>query len=126
MSSLSTANGHAPPTRRRGPSSTWLAGQLPAWQAEGLLDQDQADRISRRYHADSRFKLARLLLTIGAVFVGIGLIWLVAANIAAVDPTVRFVAVSRLLAGLPRRSRGARRPPEQSRRPRSGRAGRCG
>ena len=80
-SSLSTANvprATHPATRSQ---LAWLAVQLARWQAEGLLDQDQADRISRRYHADHRFSLARLLLTIGAVFVGIGLIWLVAANI---------------------------------------------
>ena len=73
---------------------SWLGTQLSAWQAEGLLDPDQAERISGRYHADHRFPLARLLLTIGAVFVGIGLIWLVAANIAELAPATRFIAVS--------------------------------
>lgn len=78
----------------------WLASQLPAWQGEGLVDQDQASRILDRYHADSRFRLARLLLTLGAVFVGIGLIWLVAANINALDPTVRFAAACALWLGF--------------------------
>jgi uncharacterized membrane protein len=71
----------------------WLATQLALWQSEGLLDRDQADRISGRYHADHRFPLARLLLTLGAVFVGVGVIWLVAANLAELSPLVRFGAV---------------------------------
>src|SRR3712207_4167781 len=59
---------------------SWLTAQLTAWQAEGLLDDVQAARISGRYHTDHRSPLARLLLTIGAAFVGVGLIWLVAAK----------------------------------------------
>ena len=72
----------------------WLATQLALWQAEGLLDKDQADRISGRYRADHRFSLARLLLTLGAVFVGVGVIWLVAANLAGLSPAIRLGAVS--------------------------------
>jgi uncharacterized membrane protein len=72
----------------------WLAAQLPLWQAEGLIDKDQADRISIRYRADHRFPLARLLLTLGAVFVGVGVIWLVAANLSGLSPVARFAAVS--------------------------------
>jgi uncharacterized membrane protein len=93
-SSLSTANvprATHPATRSQ---LDWLAVQLARWQAEGLLDQAQADRISRRYHADHRFSLARLLLTLGAVFVGVGVIWLVAANLTGLSPVVRFGAVS--------------------------------
>ena len=74
----------------------WLATQLALWQAEGLLDEDQTDRISGRYRADHRFSLARLLLTLGAVFVGIGVIWLVAANIAGLSPTIRLRSPSAL------------------------------
>lgn len=72
----------------------WLAAQLTAWQSEGLLDRDQADRIQDRYHAEHRLPLGRLLLTLGAVFVGIGAIWLVAANLAGLSPVVRFGVVS--------------------------------
>ncbi len=72
----------------------WLATQLALWHAEGLLDKDQADRISGRYRADHRFSLARLLLTLGAVFVGVGVIWLVAANLAGLSPAIRLGAVS--------------------------------
>jgi uncharacterized membrane protein len=72
----------------------WLATQLSLWQSEGLIDQPQADRISGRYRADHRFPLARLLLTLGAVFVGVGVIWLVAANLTGLSPVARFAAVS--------------------------------
>ena len=72
----------------------WLASQVPLWQAEGLLDRAQAARISARYRADHRFSLARLLLSLGAVFVGVGVIWLVAANLTGLSPVVRFGAVS--------------------------------
>jgi uncharacterized membrane protein len=93
-SSLSTADvprATHPATRSQ---LDWLAVQLARWQAEGLVDQDQADRIARRYHADHRFSLGRLLLTLGAVFVGVGVIWLVAANLTDLSPVVRFGAVS--------------------------------
>lgn len=78
----------------------WLTAQLEAWQAEGLLDGPQVARIAGRYHADHRFPLARLLLTVGAGFVGVGLIWLVAANIAGVAPGVRILVVALLWLGF--------------------------
>ena len=72
---------------------TWLQTELRAWQAAGILDGDQAGRIAARYRADHRNPLARLLLTIGAVFVGVGVIWLVAANLDSLTPTTRFVGI---------------------------------
>lgn len=78
----------------------WLSTQLVAWQADGLVDEQQAARIAGRYRVDHRFPLARLLLTIGAAFVGVGLIWLVAANIAELTPMVRFGAVLVLWLGF--------------------------
>jgi len=93
-SSVSTANvprATHPATKSQ---VDWLATQLALWQAEDLLDKDQADLISSRYHADHRFSLSRLLLTLGALFVGVGAIWLVAANLTGLSPGVRFGAVS--------------------------------
>jgi uncharacterized membrane protein len=72
---------------------TWLEHQVRDWQADGILDDDQAGRIVSRYRADHRFPLARLLLTIGAAFIGIGLIWLVAANLQSLSPTTRVVGI---------------------------------
>jgi uncharacterized membrane protein len=84
-----------PSTRSASPAQLdWLGRELSIWQAEGLLHDDQADAIRRRYHATRRFSLARLLLALGAVFVGVGLIWLVAANLDQLPPLLRFLAVA--------------------------------
>lgn len=78
----------------------WLRRQVEEWQAEGLLDAHQAGAILGRYRASRRFSLARLLLGLGAVFIGIGLIWLVAANLDAFPPMVRFGIVTLIWLGL--------------------------
>ena len=93
--SVATA-AHPPGTTRSVTRSqlSWLESELRDWQADGILDGEQAGRIASRYRADHRFPLARLLLTIGAVFIGIGVIWLVAANIDALTPTTRFAGIS--------------------------------
>ena len=78
----------------------WLGRELSIWQAEGLVHDDQASAILRRYHATRRFSLARLLLALGAVFVGVGLIWLVAANLDQLPPLLRFLAVASIWLAL--------------------------
>ena len=78
----------------------WLGRELSIWQAEGLLHDDQADAILHRYHATRRFSLARLLLALGAVFVGVGLIWLVAANLDQLPPLLRFLVVASIWLAL--------------------------
>ena len=74
----------------------WLTGELAQWRAEGLLSAEQSAAILGRYRAGRRFSLGRLLLTVGAGFVGVGLIWLVAANLDAWPPVVRIVVVAAL------------------------------
>lgn len=72
---------------------SWLHRELADWRATGIIDDDQAAAIAGRYHAVSaarRFSLGRLLLVLGGVFVGIGVIWLVAANLDELSPGVRF------------------------------------
>lgn len=82
----------------------WLHRELPLWQAEGVIDADQGAALLRRYHAtadpDRRFSLARLLLSIGAIFVGFGLIWLVAANLDQLPPMIRFGVVATIWLAL--------------------------
>ena len=117
MSTLAPADGPRvtrPATRSATRSQVdWLAEQLSLWQAEGLVDRAQAERISGRYRADHRFPLARLLLTLGAAFVGVG------ADLAGRRQPDRALArgsvsaPSPLLAGLPRRR--ARRSPYAAR-----------
>jgi hypothetical protein len=68
----------------------WLTGELTYWQDEGWLDAQHADEILHSYRPVQRFTLARLLLTLGAGFLGVGLIWLVAANLDSLPPVLRF------------------------------------
>jgi uncharacterized membrane protein len=72
----------------------WLTGELVHWQAEGWLEAQHADEIIRSYRPVARLSLTRLILTLGAGFVGVGLIWLVGANLDALPPLLRFGVVA--------------------------------
>lgn len=72
----------------------WLRRELPRWQSEGLVGDDQAVAILEQYRAVHRMGMARLMLYLGAAFVGVGLIWLVAANLDQFPPIGRFAAVT--------------------------------
>ena len=76
----------------------WLRSEVAEWTSRGIISEDQARRISSSYSADThtRFSVGRVLLYLGGGFVGIGLIWLVAANLDQLSPTARFVAVALL------------------------------
>ncbi len=78
----------------------WLEGELRQWVVEGIVDEERAVSIRGRYVASRRLTLARIVLTLGAVFVGLGLIWLVAANLDQMSPLVRFVLALLLWLGL--------------------------
>lgn len=71
----------------------WLQQEISAWQADGLLDADAAHAIVARYVPSRRLTMGRLLLGLGAAFTGVGLIWLVAANLDELSPMSRFVLV---------------------------------
>jgi uncharacterized membrane protein len=87
----------AHPTRPAPPAHLeWLRSEIADWQREGLVDDRQAATLLSRYHAARRLSLARLLLALGAVFVGFGVIWLIAANLDALPPLARFAAVASL------------------------------
>ncbi len=73
---------------------SWLRTELDAWQQEGLVGPELAATLTARYHETKRFSVGRLLLTLGALFIGVGLIWLVAANLEQLPPLLRFVAVA--------------------------------
>lgn len=91
------STGHASSAPTRAVSSrdlSWLRGELSHWTADGLVSDDQATRILQRYHASRRFSLSTLVLTLGALFVGVGLIWLVAANLDQLSPLARFLVVA--------------------------------
>jgi uncharacterized membrane protein len=75
----------------------WLRTELADWQADGLITDEQAERIVVRYRPGAehaRISIGRVLLSLGGGFVGIGLIWLVAANLDQLSPVSRFVAVT--------------------------------
>ena len=62
------------------------------------------DAITARYlevgDRHRRFSLGRLMLFLGGAFVGVGLIWLVAANLDSLPPLLRFVAVAAIWLAL--------------------------
>ena len=72
----------------------WLEGELDRWVAQGRIDAATAAGIRGQYTASRRFSLARLMLALGGAFVGIGLIWLVAANVEELSPATRFVGIT--------------------------------
>lgn len=78
----------------------WLRDELPRWQAQGLVTGEHAAAILGQYRAVKRAGLARLMLYLGAAFVGVGLIWLVAANLDQLPPFLRFVVVTALWLGV--------------------------
>ncbi|WP_310526381.1 DUF2157 domain-containing protein [Nocardioides sp.] len=82
----------------------WLRRELADWQAEGIVDAGTAQAITARYlevgDRHRRFSLGRILLLLGAAFVGVGLIWLVAANLDQLPPLLRFVAVAAIWLAL--------------------------
>ncbi len=90
-----------PPLRPASPSQlSWLRTEVDGWQQEGLIGPDLAATLLDRYHETRRFSVGRLLLTLGAGFVGVGLIWLVAANLDQLPPSARFAAVTAIWLAL--------------------------
>ena len=59
-----------------------------------------AATIRARYVGHRRVTLARIVLTLGAAFVGLGVVWLVAANLDSLSPLARFGLVVLLWLGL--------------------------
>ena len=74
----------------------WLRHELADWTSEGLIGEEQAARISARYRSEhhARLGVGRVLLHLGGGFIGVGFIWLVAANLDQLSPLARFAAVA--------------------------------
>ena len=82
---------HRHPRRSRqsrpvGPGRQPGAAALAGGRAAGLAGRrarrpGTAEAIRARYVASRRFTLSRIVLTLGACFVGLGLVWLVASNL---------------------------------------------
>lgn len=101
MSAPAAAAPVAPRLRDASPTQLhWLETELRSWQAEGLVDEKTATTIRGRYVAVRKVTLSRIVLTLGACFFGLGLIWLVASNLDAMSPLTRFVLVVLIWLGL--------------------------
>ena len=106
MTAPPTAEPIAPadPEPQRRPATSaqlhWLEREVESWRSEGLVDADTAAAIRGRYVVHRRVTLARIVLTLGVSFVGLGLIWLVAANLDLMSPLVRFLLMVLVWAGL--------------------------
>jgi uncharacterized membrane protein len=76
----------------------WLRTELADWSSQGIITEEQATLISSRYRSEhhARISVGRVLLYLGAGFVGVGLIWLVAANLDELSPLARFATVATL------------------------------
>ena len=84
----------APPTRPAPPAYLqWLREEVTDWQRAGLVDETAAGAILQRYHPARKVSLASMLLRLGAVFIGFGVIWLVASNLDQLSPGARFLTV---------------------------------
>ena len=91
-------------TRRSGPPARHsCSGWRPscgAGRTTALVDRGTAEAIRARYVASRRFTLSRIVLTLGACFVGLGLVWLVASNLDELSPLVRFLLMVAIWLGL--------------------------
>lgn len=80
----------------------WLQGQLGRWRQAGLIDEPTAQRIAASYVASTRIEAVRLFVYLGGGLCGVGLIWLVAANVDIhdVSPLARFAVLALVWLGL--------------------------
>ena len=71
----------------------WLRHEVADWERGGLVDDAGAAAILERYVASRRTTVVRLLSVLGAAFVGVGLISLVASNVDELSPGLRFLGI---------------------------------
>ena len=84
-----------PNTRPATPSQLdWLGPRCPSGAPPAGSTTGPRQRSSRATTRRRRFDLSRLLLTLGAAFVGIGILWLVASNLDQLSPLTRFLVVA--------------------------------
>ncbi|OIJ28730.1 DUF2157 domain-containing protein [Nocardioides luteus] len=71
----------------------WLNGETARWVSEGILTEETAERIKGQYVASHTGSLTRVISYLGGAFLGVGLLWLVATNLDALSPLMRFVGI---------------------------------
>ena len=72
----------------------WLRREAAEWAADGLVDPAGAATIVERYTPTGRPSAIRLVSVLGAAFVGVGLISLVASNLDEMPPLLRFCGIA--------------------------------
>ena len=82
-----------------------LAVELEHWVAAATIEPQQRDRLREQYQLDrldldASNRFTAILLTVGAVLIGLGGISFVAANWAAIPPGVRALGVIVLMCGF--------------------------
>lgn len=71
----------------------WLNGETARWVREGIVSEEIAQTIKGQYVASRAGSLTRVISYLGGAFVGVGLVWLVATNLDALSPLVRFAGI---------------------------------
>lgn len=71
----------------------WLNDETARWVDEGILADHTAEKIKAQYVASHTGSLTRVISYLGGAFLGIGLVWLVATNLDALSPLVRFAGI---------------------------------
>jgi uncharacterized membrane protein len=71
----------------------WLNDETARWVGAGILTDDAAEKIKAQYVASHAGSLTRVISYLGGAFLGIGLLWLVATNLDALSPLVRFAGI---------------------------------
>jgi uncharacterized membrane protein len=96
--SLPTQPADASPARPAQPVApgiySFLVREITGWRNDGMVSDELARELIARYQPTRSFSLARLILGLGAAFLGFGVIWLVAANLDQLSPLLRFVVVA--------------------------------
>lgn len=80
--------------------ATWLRAELARWVGAGLVSAQSAEVITAEYAVRRRASLVGLVVGLGGAFLGIGIIWLVAANLEHLGLLSRFVLILALWLGL--------------------------
>lgn len=71
----------------------WLENELAGWVRDGVVTSEGAASIRSRYTPATRVALVRIVVGLGAAFLAVGLLWLVATNLDRLPPGLRFAAV---------------------------------
>ncbi len=94
------------PTPNGGPFARRLPGEVARWQADGLISEEQADAILRRYDTDEGVsaggaianRVVSVIAVMGAVLIGLGIIAFIAANWSEIP---KFAKLAMMVAGTP-------------------------